>query len=220
MIKKEFYYNELNAEAQERARESYRMSDSGAIEGEFIGEIFMESLEERGLPTDDVEFSLSYSKGDGVAFYGRVEMTQKLLNKLDMTDDSRMYIEQAQARGWTVDADIVRNHWATHYSHWNTMDVELDADDAENIAEELFEDDLSAYEDGTDEYSEWLEYYAYLIEDALDQLEVALSQYVKEVSRELEADGYLMLDYYESDEYIADTLEANDYVYNEEGVQV
>ena len=220
MIKKEFYYDELNAEAQERARISYRMADSGAIEGESIAEAIEEELELLGLPNDDAEFSLSYSQGDGVAFYGRVEMTQKLLNKLDMTDDSRMFIEQAQARGWTIDADIVRNHWATHYSHWNTMDVETYADDAASIAEELFEDDLREFEDGTDEYSEQLEHYVDLIEDALDQLEVALSQYVKEVSRELEAYGYAMLDYYDSDEYIAEAIEANGYVYNEEGEQV
>lgn len=217
MIKKEFYYHELSAEAQERVHESYRMSDCGAIEGEFIAEKFEDELIFLGLPSDDVEYSLSYSQGDGVAFYGRVEMTQKLLDKLDLTDDSRMFLEQAQARGWSVDADIVRNHWATHYAHWNTMDVETYADDAASIAEDLFEDDLSAYEDGTDEYSEQLGHYVDLIEDALDQLEEALSQYVKEVSRELEADGYSMLDYYESDDYISETLKDCDYVYNEEG---
>lgn len=220
MIKKEFYYDELNAEAQERARISYRMADSGAIEGEFIDEVFKDSLAEKGLPNGDVEYSLSYSQGDGVAFYGRVETSQKLLDKLDLTDDSRMFIEQAQARGWTVDADIVRNQWATHYAHWNTMDVELDVDHAEDVAEDLFSDDLSEFEDGGDDYADALAQFTDLIEQAYNELGISLSDYIKEVSCELEEDGYLLCDYYESDEYIAETLEANDYVYNEEGEQV
>jgi hypothetical protein len=215
-----FNYSELNAEAQEKARDEFRNNREYHYESEYIKENFEEYLRELGLPHEDVEFSLSYCQGDGVAFYGRVNTTADLLDKLDLTDDSRMFIEQAQGSGWTIDADIVRNSWANRYAHWNTMNVETYVDDAASIAEDVFEDDLSEFEGGTDEYSEQLAHYVDLIEIALDELETALTQYVQDTSRELEAQGYAEYEYYDSDEYIAEELEANEYEYTAEGARV
>jgi len=73
--------------------------DRGDIDGDYCKEL-------TGL---NLEYSLSYSQGDGVAIYG---MTSKALAPL---------LEWGNADS----ARLNRNHWGRHYTHPNCFDVEL-----------------------------------------------------------------------------------------------
>ena len=71
-------FNELSDEAKEKAREWYRDGDS-----EMTSDQFEYRLEELGLPNKDIRWSLSCCQGDGVAFYGELDIEEYLTkNKL------------------------------------------------------------------------------------------------------------------------------------------
>ena len=212
MIKRTFEYTALSAQAQQTAREEFQRDRDYSYENEVLQEFFEEQLEERGFPNEYVEYSLSYSQGDGVAFYGRIDVDAEMLQRLDLPDDERMFLERAVGAGWTVDFDIERNHWGRHYAHWNTMALEYCGDDIQSMSHDVFAEEIEVGEEMA-QCEEWML-------NAIDELERKLTERVVYTSRELEAKGYEHFDYCDSDEYIAESIEANDYVYNEEGKQV
>jgi hypothetical protein len=87
-----------------------------------LTEVFQEELQRLGLPSEDIRWRLSSSQGDGVAFYGQLDLDDYLkANKLvgrykglkPVLDDIRVTIEK---------------HRELHmYDHYNTMVVDLDA---------------------------------------------------------------------------------------------
>ena len=75
------------------------------LTGECVGEISSKELTKRvGLK---IEYSLSYSQGDGVAIYGTI------------------YAQDAPKLEWhnADNARLTRNGYGTYYSHYNTFDV-------------------------------------------------------------------------------------------------
>ena len=74
---KVFKFEELSEEAKEVARNWYKgcMDNDFYFETEHIKEDFQYELEKLGYPTNKIEFSLSYSQGDGVAFYGHIDLS-------------------------------------------------------------------------------------------------------------------------------------------------
>ena len=109
--------NELSEQAQEKAIDKLRELDYFGVESHDLTDQFKERLEEYGLPTD-VEWSLGYSQGDGVAFYGDVDVP-KLLKTIGEYDKYAYLI-----RRYEPSVTLTRNSWGYHYSHFNTMDVD------------------------------------------------------------------------------------------------
>ena len=71
MIKKIVFFDALNDEAKEKAREWFRDSNDMPFLTENIGEFITEELTEAGYTINvpvEVFYSLSYSQGDGVSF--------------------------------------------------------------------------------------------------------------------------------------------------------
>ena len=86
---------------------------------DLLPEVFGPKLEEWGFPTDQVEWSLGYCQGDGVAFYGSIDLEQ-FIRKAKVAGKYAILVRKCEA-----DATIGRNSFGHHYSHWNTMDVGL-----------------------------------------------------------------------------------------------
>lgn len=114
-----FKIDELSPAAKEKALETHK-----DINNDFFGDDFKEymkeALESKGLPSS-TEFSLSYSQGDGVAFYGVVDVMKFLsAHKL------KTYFRNLHAliEDGEIDIKIGRNQFGYHYSHWNTMSVQ------------------------------------------------------------------------------------------------
>lgn len=91
---------------------------------EGLQDLFATELADWGFPTDTVEWSLGYVQGDGVAFYGFVDLA--------------VYARKTRnARRWRAflaaepAAEISRNSFGHHYSHSRTMSVAVFYDGAQ-----------------------------------------------------------------------------------------
>ena len=111
-----FSITELDEKAQEKAIDYLREHDYYGFESSEIEELFKVKLDEYGLPTD-VEFSLGYRQGDGVAFYGDIDV-EKLLKNIGEWEEYKWLVNQ-----YELSATTTRNSYGSHYSHWNTMEV-------------------------------------------------------------------------------------------------
>ncbi|MDH3001507.1 hypothetical protein A1D23_13230 [Chelonobacter oris] len=112
----------------------------------FLTQYFQTKLTQAGYPSElDIEWSLSYCQGDGVAFYGDIdddsltalftrylkecEQLNEVTKQQALNDWEHIWLPQLSAfsrdSGWCSPC-IVRNGFALHYSHWNTMELEHD----------------------------------------------------------------------------------------------
>lgn len=181
-----FDINELSEEAKARAINTIRERDYFGVLPEHITERFAEVLTEHGLPTDDVEWRLSHSQGDGVAFYGSMDGDdiKKLLEKV-LGDSKRIFIDHFE-----LSAEIVRNAYGNHYSHYNTMQVFM--------------------ERGKEYTTQNTKLAGKMIWDTIAETVVS-------VSRQLEKIGYEMVEANQTDEYIVEMCEVNEMQFREDG---
>lgn len=173
--------------------------------------MFKEKLKDIGYPTDDLEWRLSYSQGDGVAFYGEVDI-DKVMDRLEHKGYDLNYdlYRAIDSKNLTITARIYRNSFGYRYSHYNTMKVEIDGDSIETMMEYLY----GYLDSDTDEYvDKYDKIYSFLL-----NLRDCIHNDIKDVSKQLEKEGYNDIEYYSSDEYIAETLIANEYEFTEDGV--
>ena len=126
-----YSFNELDEEAKEKA--IYEMQNrlhEWIGEGELTDVITYKLEEEIGDSHElDIQYSLSYCQGDGVALYGR------------------LYREQAPALTWpdrVAYVDLVRNQWGYRYSHSNSFNVKAsdEHDEPVNLAGTVIEQQL------------------------------------------------------------------------------
>lgn len=185
-----YNFNELSDNGKEKAREWYKDGDS-YFETEQVSEDFKYELSELGYPTEKVYWSLSYCQGDGVAFYGRIDDVSKVAARLLEEVDYNKF--KNSIKDFDVTIEIISIN--SHYNHWNSMSVESDVGVFGDVTE--------------DEEEEFLKIVDHLVE--------AIDQDVKDVSRRLEDMGYKQFDYFNSNEYIDESITANDYEFAEDG---
>lgn len=175
---------------------------------------FIEQLGTMGYPTEQIEFSLGCCQGDGMAFYtGKLRDPKdrtrapfswsnpdhvsayvdtrrlwrtRLRNRFKKDFRRRLY--SYVHRGLTIDVGINRNSYASSYSHFNTMWVDIE------------------YDYNTDAIPESER--AQLDKD-MASLKETLADDVKDVSKMLEAEGYKLLEDQASEDIIKEDLEAN-----------
>lgn len=90
---------------------------------QLITHYFERDLERLGYAGTEVRYSLGYSQGDGMAFYGYPDAPDRLVERL-LHGPCRAGARRALAKGGCVRID--RNGYGWHYSHWNTMAVTVD----------------------------------------------------------------------------------------------
>ena len=189
-----YTYDELSDRAKENAREWYRESSDSAWINAMITEDFAYALNKLGYPAEDINWSLSYMQGDGVSFYGQIQDLEKVCNNL-MPKHERDTLKRKRHTEYgdlsILDMlNIVIYKTNHHYDHWNSMRL------------------ADAYEGPSLEIVAQTALYSFLD---------AIKDNIKEVSRKLEQDGYRILEYHESDERVAESIIANDYLFSEEG---
>ena len=113
-----YRYDELSEAAKAKAVERVRSDLSEYLEYDNLTEWMGEYLSERGLPSEDIRFSLSYCQGDGVAFYGEVDVPT-LLRKYRVLSRYRSILDH-------VIVSLSPNSYGHHYSHWNTMQIDVE----------------------------------------------------------------------------------------------
>lgn len=114
-------FSELNDEARERAISKCRDQLLEILDEREISDYLRDQIEGAlgGYPEDiDIEYSLSYCQGDGVAIYG-------MIRRADAPDLS-----------WPEGAAYVtmtRNSWGNHYSHYNSFSVDVCDEEGEIV---------------------------------------------------------------------------------------
>ena len=191
-----FTFRELPKKGQEKAIQDWREAGHSLdFIGDDLSEVFKAELNALGLPDDNVQWSLGYSQGDGVAFYGTIDVEEYLRkNKLLKKYKSIAADTSAQLQGEN-----------SRYHHWNSMQV-LVYYEGDEIR------DLPEVGSGPKEWRPVTDK-----EKLLAEFEEHLKEHIEEVSRTLEKMGYDEIEYLQSDEQIADTLEANEYEYTADG---
>ena len=204
-----YEYSELGFEAREAARNWYKETEDD-ISGD-IAESYRYALEELGYPISDIKFSLSYCQGDGMAFYGRVELPEFLAKRMTdsclefkIVDENRktlqeLYKELGDGINY-IDCNIIRRNCGYRYSHHNTMRVEVGGDYAQAL-NHGYDGKLT------------LERF----DEVANDLQAWISTDIKDLSRLLEKQGYAEVEYVQSDECIGEALANNDYLFTREG---
>lgn len=140
---------ELSEEAQEVAIENYTRVLDETLDSEMVNDILEDALisELGAMPKDLlIEFSLSYSQGDGVAFYGNIEKEEAPL--LTWGEDiKKLALERTSLSGF--------------YSHYNTFAVEAYNEDEEEIPFDRFNEDLTTITEQLRDISKRLEKVGY-----------------------------------------------------------
>lgn len=187
-----YAFKELGKEIQEKVITRIRnlkYEDDWMTES--IDENFKEILSERGLPTKTA-WSLSYSQGDGVAFYGDIDLEKflkfyrkyKYFNKL-FNGDIHAKIEGEHSRGYGMNAIVD------------------------------YEDNFEEYDDELRQALIWLKRKE--LNKLYEELQSFVEDKVMDVSKELENIGYKELDYQYSDECIIEEIEDKDERFLEDG---
>lgn len=190
-----YTFKELSEEAQKRVLDRAREHAWSPHDSKMLTDDFQTRLEELGYPVTVVEWRLNYCQGDGVAFYGTVYNPVKLVERLLGEDTVKEF--GVGGLGFIEDLaiEIARNDFGYHYSHYNTMRVSVDA---------------PAWLDDNKERQA-------SIYKFVSDLESAVQEDVRVVSRDLEADGYKQIEYTRSDANLLDYLENSEKEYLADG---
>lgn len=126
-----YSFNELDEQGKEKAIEEMQNRLHEWIGEEELTDFLTYKLEEAISDRQELEiqYSLSYCQGDGVALYGRI------------------YREQAPALTWpdrVAYVDLLRGQWSNRYSHYNSFNVEAsdEADEPVDLARTVIEQQL------------------------------------------------------------------------------
>jgi len=184
-----FKFNELSESAKETARnwwnESFDENDS-----DIVTQPIKDKLEEFGLPSEDIRWRLASGQGDGVAFYGTVDVEEYLIKNKLKSKFRKLF--DADKDLLISNVEINKSSVFHMYDHYNTMSVSYNED----------------FHGGYDNPSR---------EQALEDFTDHLQDHIKELSKEFAKQGYEGLGYLTSDEYVDECLILQEYKYTEDG---
>lgn len=187
-----YRFAELSPKAQKKAMDKVRL-DPYYIESDNITELMSERLKELGYgDCKDIQWSLGYCQGDGVAFYGKLssDSLKNLSEKLVTPRSNLDMVYGAIDRG-ELEVFIEKTLMSHRYSHYGTMDVVY-----------------MAYEDVMSEACKTA------VEDFVSEIE----KDIKMVCGELEKLGYSEIEYLNSDECVSNyLLSIDEEIYREDG---
>ena len=184
-----YTYDELNDQAKEKVRAWYREMQGEC--GDYtreVSEFFKYELDEIGYPSDKCYWSLGHCQGDGMAFYGDID--RDAIAKIR----NRVLPRTSRARSLTNTflfnyVTFTISDCNGHYNHHNSMSVNFEAN---NISEKTYQ--------------------------LLIELRDAIQEDVKDLSRDLERQGYDIIDSMDEDDNVDENIRANDqWEFHEDG---
>lgn len=196
-----FKIGELTGNAKKKALDWGRTWHNETFDTDNMTEQLQEHVEHHhGVKTETCYWSLSSCQGDGVAFYGKLDL-DKLVEKQPAVKE---IIDKLKAIDNTVSVNIDGKNG--RYHHWNSMTPQVEVDHGHRYSE--------AYGLATDEKQNELD-------DEADKLANELETVVKELlataSRSAEKFGYECMHAEQEDEAIEELLEANEIEFDETG---
>lgn len=189
-----YKFEELSQEAKDYAvdkQRDYEYEHGNPLE--FFSEVYNEKLLEAGFEETKIQYSLSYSQGDGLSF------SAKYFTKLEL-----LYLEvlgkgkEKTAKLLAENTEVRITGNTGHYCYAHTSQVDL-----------YFENYTSYINcENIDN-----------IENVQGQVLNKLTTIYMNLCKELEDIGYKEIEYQQSDEAIQETIIANEYDFLEDGTQ-
>ena len=186
-------FSELNDKAKNRALESFRDINVDYDWWDSVYEMWTESLrEEIGINKAEISSSGFYSQGDGASFSGNIDNKWLSNFVIEHKDSypilaSRIASQETESKIEIFDAVVIRNQ--SRNSHEYTCRVSVDVPVSDEVG----------------------------IEGEVGNLEIALEEIRLNLCRELYRDLERQYEFLTSDEMIAETIEANEYEFDESG---
>jgi hypothetical protein len=204
-----YTYAELPTDkAKEKAREWYQEGNDNSDE---LLEWFDNDLPNYGfcdIDRDNITFNLNSCQGDGFSFTGSVYIEdlrkaydEKLVGDIqELTAYPALFAahDKIKALGFDVESILLSRNRNYHYVHKYTVDVDVEFYWFANENEE----DVSVNEG---------------VQVAAGAFEDAMTEVFHAVCDRFEEAGYADIDYRNSEECIADAMEANDYLFTADG---
>lgn len=196
--------NELEKDVKAKVLDRHRYDFNDIVNFDIQDE-FKQRLEEKGYPIDDIRYSLNHCQGDGMAFYGTIDLEEFIekrheeLEKSLSKHDLRR-VKYIAKEGLTI--DIRKNQYFHLYNHYNTMIIEVNGYVDEYMSYRAKDSDIEEMTNSVYELEEFIKYD------------------VKDISGELESIGYDIAESYENDEYIIEYLEENEYYFTKDGIEI
>jgi len=199
-----YKFEELDEKAKEAARDWYRQAEAETFDAEdFKENVLCEyAAYHHRLKTTECHFSLSYCQGDGVAFYGDLDL-DFLLTEAKKREGppgggslraDRRHIQALvrKLRGGGVEVSVEIEGRNNRYHHFNSMRPKVTAEGG-RAGRSWNRDDLASH------------------------LEKLLDAYLAAVSHDVEKIGYKELEYRDSPEAIDETMADMEYEFTESG---
>jgi hypothetical protein len=228
---KAYKVSELPEDLKEKIIEKYstiNVDDSFWYES--ILDEWKEKLAEQGFENAEIYFNGFWSQGDGACFDADVDLEKLIRLAYKKNPDKRDFLlaliaDDSKSPPYEMSCSIQKNSYANHYSHSNTRYINLEIENSD-IVDILFKPLKQLALDMTEEkYQEYLNIISlrlkYGIEgDIVKELEEDLDNWRKslcaQIYKELEAE----YDYQTTSKAILETLEANDYEFDEDGDKI
>lgn len=241
-----FTFKELSSKAQKKALEHYRQVLWDSSDADAVSDMFKDILRERGFNDPEVGWSLGYSQGDGVCFWGRIDLYDFFKWALHGDDPKYTKRMKGQVRPFlrlSFVADALVRHESRN-CHWNSMEVEVQLSGSEvDLVPKPLRDQVQALLEGRPHQrwvgpKEWRpsagrphphveaalvkarEQWKELETKTAKEFETFMEQWVKDTSKELEKMGYAEIEYRTSDEYIEEFFEGNKFEFDVDGDKV
>jgi hypothetical protein len=227
-------YNELSDEVKEKVLDKLRDINTEHEWYEYSLDEWKTKLEEKGFFDAEIYFSGFSSQGDGACFDAKCDVGSLVKEVYPKPCYEQEVLQLLADNGPYFSAKIEKNSYGNHYSHSNTRYVSVDKEYYEDNIHKIMKADLtevppmiSIYE-GVDYTMESglvalrLKYQAPVLDldDLLNKFEKDLDELRKDLSDEIYKELEKGYDYQTSDEAIIETIEANDYEFEESGDMV
>lgn len=184
-----YKFAELSKDAQENAISNYRSNQwANGDNLYFFSENCTERLKNMGFINPTVQYSLSSSQGDGLSF---------------------------SADGYSKMRDIVLSVFGAHHpkiADFITDNLTIKISGNTGYYCYASKSDIDVY---LDVYASCNE--TPLIDDAIEKVQASLTDIYLNICEELEKDGYSEIEHEDSDEFISESLIANEYDFTAEG---
>ena len=192
-IEKDLYqFSELSATAKEKALGEF---SAGADHGEVIGESIANLIETAAHEFKNLDYSFSYSQGDGLCFELYSLNLDTLVNSPYFKEHKKSHITLFID---LFDYCVTWSRINPHYSHYNSYSIDLN----------IFK--LREYFGQSRNYSDRLI-------DLLQDLVVCFIEYYKDFNRIIEASTYEEIEYLESSEHFTEICDINSFEFDING---
>jgi hydroxyacyl-ACP dehydratase HTD2-like protein with hotdog domain len=190
--------NELTGKAKDKAIEAGREWHNATFDSAEMTEQLKEYAHEKhGVKADDVNWSISFSQGDGVAFYGTID-----LDELAKKHENVKKLVDAAAE-IDVTLSVTSEGRNNRYHHWNSMSVTAEHDTGYRYSERFADDDETPLMEKADKLA--------------TELQEAVAEILKAASRDTHSWGEKCVLADSEDSAIVELLEENEWEFDVNG---